>query len=62
MINQLFTLLLFVFMLGLIWWVMTSIIPIPEPFLKMAQVLLVVILLFLIISIFWGGVAVPLIK
>lgn len=62
MISQLITLLLLILILGLIWWAVTSIVPIPQPFMKVAQVILVLIVVLLIIGIFFGGYSLPLLK
>jgi hypothetical protein len=55
MIDQLVTLLILVLILGLVWWLFTSIIPLPEPFAKVAQVIIIVIFILLLIGIFFGG-------
>jgi hypothetical protein len=55
MIDQLVTLLILVLILGLIWWVFTSFIPLPEPFRKVAVVIIALIFVLMLISIFFGG-------
>jgi len=62
MIDQLVTLLILVLVAGVLWWVFTSLVPLPEPFLKIAKVILVLILLLMLLAIFFGGYHLPLLR
>lgn len=53
MITFLITLLIVIIILGLIWWVIT-VIPLPEPFAKIAQVVVVVIGVLIIVWMLLG--------
>lgn len=55
MIDQLITLLVLVLILGLFWWVFTTIVPLPAPFDKVAQVIIALIFVLVLLSIFFGG-------
>jgi hypothetical protein len=50
MIPALIWFLVLILVAGLIWWVITQIVPLPPPFLQVAQVVLVLILLIALIS------------
>lgn len=58
-INQLFMLLVLVLVFGLIWWLVTSVIPLPAPFAKVAQVLIVVIFILVLLGAVFGGIDLP---
>lgn len=62
MINLLVTLLVLILIFGLIWWVFTSIIPLPAPFAQVAQVVIVLIFVLLLLGIFFGGVNLPVLR
>jgi|KBSMisStaDraftv2_1062788.scaffolds.fasta_scaffold5208443_2 heme A synthase len=62
MIDQLVTLLVLVLILGLVWWIFTSIVPLPEPFMKIAMVIIAVIFILAILGIFFGGYHFPLLR
>lgn len=53
MITFLITLLIVIIILGLIWWVIT-VIPLPDPFAKIAQVVVVVIGVLIIVWMLLG--------
>jgi len=55
MIDQLVTLLVFILILGVLWWVLTSFVPIPAPFMRVAQAILALIVILMLVSIFFGG-------
>ena len=55
MINLLVTLLFLIIILGVIYWILT-IIPLPAPFMKIAQIVMAVIVLLFLIGIFTGSV------
>jgi hypothetical protein len=61
-INLLVTLLVLVLVFGLIWWLFTSIVTLPAPFAKVAQVLIAVIFIVLLLGIVFGGVDVPVMR
>ncbi len=62
MIDQLITFLILVLVCGVLWWVFTSLVPLPAPFNKVAYVIIILILLLMFISIFFGGYHLPLIR
>ena len=62
MIDQLITFLVLVLVAGVLWWVFTSLVPLPPPFGKVAQVLIILILLLMFVSIFFGGYHLPLVR
>jgi len=62
MINLLVTLLILVLVGGLIWWIFTSIVVLPEPFNKIAQALIAVIFIVLLLGILFGGVDLPVMR
>jgi len=55
MINLLVTLLFLIIILGVIYWILT-IIPLPAPLMKIAQIIMAVIVLLFLIGIFTGTV------
>jgi hypothetical protein len=59
MIELLLTLLILVLIFGLIWWVFTSLIPLPDPFSKIAQVIIALIFILLLVGILFGGIPTP---
>lgn len=59
MITIVVNLLILLLIFGLVWYIIT-LIPLPEPFLKVAQIVLLVLLLLVLLGIFAGGV--PLLK
>ena len=59
MIALLINVLILLIIFGVIWYIVT-LIPLPEPFLKVAQIVLLVIFLLVLLGIFVGGV--PLLK
>lgn len=62
MINLLITLLVLVLIFGIIWWIFTSLIPLPAPFAKVAQVIIALIFVLLLLGIFFGGVDLPVLR
>jgi hypothetical protein len=58
MINLLVTLLILCLVFGVVWWII-SIIPLPDPFKKIAQVLIAVIVLIMLLSLLFGGMNLP---
>lgn len=62
MIDQLVNLLVLVLIFGLIWWIFTSLVPIPAPFMRVAQVIVAVIFVLLLLGIFFGGYHVPILR
>jgi hypothetical protein len=56
MIPALITVLIYALVFGVLWWVFTSLIPLPEPFGRVAQVIIVLIFLLLIVGILFGHV------
>ncbi len=47
---------------GLLWWLVTKVITLPEPFSKVAQVLIVLIFIVLLLGILFGGVDLPVLR
>jgi hypothetical protein len=62
MIDQLITFLILVLVAGVLWWVFTTLVPLPAPFNKVAYVVIVLILLLMFIGIFFGGYHLPLLR
>lgn len=62
MLNSLLTLLILVLVFGLVWWIFTTLVPLPEPFAKIAQVLIAVIFLVLLFTVFFGGIDMPVMR
>jgi hypothetical protein len=56
--ETLLSLLIFVLVAGLIWWLIQQL-PLPEPFARIAQVVFVVICLILLLSYLLGGMPLP---
>ncbi len=61
-LNLLITLFVFVLVFGLLWWLVTKVITLPEPFSKVAQVLIVLIFIVLLLGILFGGVDLPVLR
>ncbi len=59
MIGALIQLLFIALILGVIWWLFTSVITLPEPFGKVAQVIIILIFVLAIIGILFGGFNFP---
>ena len=62
LIQLLVTLLVLCLIFGLLWWLFTSIIPLPAPFNTVAQVLIVVIFIVVLLSMMFGGIGVPVVS
>jgi hypothetical protein len=60
--NLLITLLILVLVAGLLWYLFTSVVPLPAPFLKIAQVLLVLIVVLYLLGALFGGVSLPMVR
>jgi hypothetical protein len=60
--NLLITLLILVIVAGLLWYLFTSVVPLPAPFLKIAQVLLVLIVVLYLLGALFGGVSLPMVR
>jgi ethanolamine transporter EutH len=58
MISILITILIYLLVLGVIWWIVT-LIPLPHPFGQIARVVVVVIGLLLILNLLLGFVDTP---
>jgi heme A synthase len=56
--NLLFTLLIYLLILGVIYWVIT-LIPLPPPFKTVALVIFAVIVIFLLFGLLTGGMGLP---
>ena len=59
MINALVTILVLALLFGVVWWIVTALLPLPEPFARVAQGVIALIFLLLIIGVFFGGVELP---
>jgi hypothetical protein len=57
-IGLLITLLIYMLVLGLVWWVIT-LIPLPQPFGRIAQVVVLVLGIVLLLSLLLGVVGAP---
>ena len=55
MITMLVQLLVLILVFGLVWWAFTALLPLPEPFGKIAQVLIVIIFIVILLTMFFGG-------
>lgn len=62
MINLLVTLLVLVLVFGVVWWLFTSVIPLPAPFAKVAQVIIAVIFVLVLLGMVFGGVDLPAVR
>ena len=62
MINLLLQLLVLVLIFGVLWWIFTALIPLPDPFGKVAQVIIAIIFILILIGIFFGGITLPFIR
>jgi hypothetical protein len=60
--NLLITLLILVLVAGLLWYLFTTVVPLPAPFLKIAQVLLVLIVVLYLLGALFGGVSLPMVR
>ena len=54
MIPLLLYILILVLVLGLVWYVVTTLLPIPPQFLRVAQVVIVVLFVVLLLSLLFG--------
>jgi len=61
-INLLVTLLVLVLVFGVVWWLFTSVIPLPAPFAKVAQVIIAVIFVLVLLGMVFGGVDLPAVR
>ena len=61
MIEQLFTIIVFCIVAGLLWWLVT-LLPLPEPFPTVIRVCVVVMLILILLGMVFGGVDVPRIR
>ena len=55
MVSFLISFLILVIVLGLVWWVLTMI-PLPQPFLKIAQIVLAVVLILALLGMLTGNI------
>lgn len=58
MLSTLISLLFLIIILGLIWWVV-KLLPLPEPFGKLADVIVALILVVVLIGVLFGGIRLP---
>jgi hypothetical protein len=59
MINILISLLVLALIFGLVWWIFASLVPLPEPFGRIAQAIIALIFVLLLVSILFGGFNLP---
>jgi len=62
MISLLVSLLILVLVFGLVWWIFTSIVPLPEPFGRVAQVIIAILFILCLLGILFGGINLPALK
>ena len=58
MVNLLITIIVFCIVAGLLWFLVTML-PLPEPFPTVIRVCVVLILIFMVLGVLFGGVSVP---
>lgn len=58
MINALFSLIIFAIVAGLLYWLVLQL-PIPEPFLTMVKIGVVLICILVLVGVLTGGVPLP---
>ena len=59
MLNALVTLLVLILIFGVVWWIFTSLVPIPAQFQQMAKIVIALIFLLILIGVFFGGIDLP---
>lgn len=58
MIDLLFTIIIFAIVFGLVYWLVLQL-PLPEPFATIVRIGVILICILLLLSVLFGGVAVP---
>jgi hypothetical protein len=61
MINLLVTLIVLMIVAGLVWWLI-GMLPLPQPFMQVAQVALILICVLVLLGMVFGLVEVPMIR